>query len=115
MKTRIWFLLAVVSLMAIPAFAQFRPREVIGVEEEPWSGESSYSQGQYLDNPCTAVADWLWVDYQAYVSGSQEEVGVDRYLFDESTTMSGIYAASGTSSSDVGYSAQFTVRKYHKV
>ncbi|HEX6083571.1 MAG TPA: hypothetical protein VF266_03540 [Thermoanaerobaculia bacterium] len=111
---RIWFLLAVALLVAIPASAQFRPREISDVEEG-WSGESSYSNGQYLDNPCTAVQDWLWVDYQAYVSGWQAQAGVDRYLFDESTTMGGMYSASGTSLSDVGYGAPFTVRKYHKV
>lgn len=102
--------------MAVPAFAQFQPRQIVGVEEgEAWSGGGSYRQGQYMDNPCTAVQDYVWVDYQAYVDGWQEEAGVDRYLFDESTTMGGMYSASGTSLSDVGYGATFTVRKYHKV
>ena len=102
------------ALMAIPASAQFLPRQ-FEAEDSSWSGESTYRSGQYVDNPCTPVQDWLWVDYEAYVNGWQEKAGVDRYLFDESTTMGGMYSASGSSLSDVGYSARFTVRKYHKV
>ena len=116
MKIRISVLLVAVALFAIPSYAQYqelRPIEVDG--GGGWYGESSYSNGQSLDNPCTAAYDPLYVDYSAYVQGAQLEAGIDRYLFNESTTVGGGYSASGASESDVGYSAAFAVRKYHKV
>jgi hypothetical protein len=115
MKIRISILLFAVAMLAVPSYAQryYLPDTI--APDSGWSGEASYSNGEYLDNPCTAVQDWVWVDYSAYVQGAQEEAGIDRYLFNESTTMGGMYAASGTSSADVGYSAAFAVRKYHKV
>ena len=68
-----------------------------------------------MDNPCTAVQDYVWINYQAYANGSQPDAGVNRYQFTESTTMSGMYATSGTGQSDVGYGQPYSVRHYHKV
>jgi hypothetical protein len=115
MTTRLWLSLAVVTLLAVPSFAQFRPREFQDVDETGWTGEVSYAAGEYMDNPCTAVQDLVWVEYSADVFGQQPDAGIDRYQFDESTTMSGAYATSGTSSSDVAYAATFSTRTYHKV
>jgi hypothetical protein len=116
MKLRLAVLLIAVAVWAAPAFAQFMPREAARITpEEGWSAESSYSNGQYMDNPCTAVQDWVWVDYSAYASGLQPEKGVNSYLFDESTNMGGLYAASGASSSDIGYGSPVALRKYYKV
>ncbi len=117
MKLRLWILLVIVTVCAIPAFGQFQQIREIGAEDGGggWSGSSTYNNGQYMDNPCTAVQDWVWVNYQAYVDGAQFEEGVDRYLFDESTTVAGAYSATGSSSSDVAYSQQVSLRKYHKV
>jgi hypothetical protein len=115
MKLRIAVLLIATALLAVPSYAQrYYYDDTIG-PDSGWSGETSYSNGQYLDNPCTPGQDWVWVNYSAYVQGAQEEAGVDRYLFNESTTMGGMYAASGASQADVGYGAGFAVRKYHKV
>ena len=120
MKNRLWMLLAVMAVFAVPSFAQFSPyqefREISPDEGGTWAGASDYQQGQYLDNPCTAVQDWVWVNYSAYVQGEQTAAGVDQYMFTENTTMAGSYAASGTTqSSDVGYSTPFSLRQYHKV
>ena len=117
MKTRIWMSFALAALFATPSFAQFQPRIIMDepIQEDGWYGSSSYSKGTNLDNPCTAVQDLYWVDYSAYVEGAQEQAGVNRWLLTEDTTMGGTYAASGTSASDVGYGAAFSVRKYHKV
>ena len=117
MKIRISILLFAMAMLAVPSYAQFYMEERLDPEGGGggWSGESAYSNGQYLDNPCTDVQDWVWVDYSAYVQGAQETAGIDQYFFNESTTMGGMYAASGASEFDVGYSAEFAVRKYHKV
>jgi hypothetical protein len=116
MKIRISVLLVAIALLAIPSYAQrYYLQDTITEDGGGWYGESSYSNGQYLDNPCTAAYDPLYVDYSAYVQGAQLEAGIDRYLFNESTTVGGTYSASGSSESDVGYSAAFAVRKYHKV
>ena len=115
MKTRIWMSFVLAALFAIPSFAQFQPREFEKEGSEGWSGSSTYSTGRYLDNPCTAVQDLYWVDYAAYAEGAQAEAGVNRWMFNEDTTMGGAYAASGTSSFDVGYGSQFSIRNYHKV
>lgn len=116
MKLRLWILLVLLAVCAMPAFGQYQVNEVIGSDDGGgWSGSSAYEQGQYLDNPCTAVQDWMWVNYQAYVDGEQTEAGVNRYLFDESTTLAGAYAAKGSSSDDVEYWQQVSLRKYHKV
>ena len=115
---RIFIFSLVVAVFAVPAFAQtqyqmMRPAEEI--ESGGWAADTSYNQGQYLQNPCTAVDDWVWVNYAAYVAGAQKEAGVNRYLFDESTTVGGAYAASGASQSDVAYASTLALRQYHKV
>ena len=116
MKLRLWILL-IVAVSAIPAFGQYQQIREINAEDGGggWSGTSTMNNGQYLDNPCTAAYDWVWVDYQAYVDGAQAEAGLDRYLFEETTNMAGSYKASGTSVSDVDYSQEVSLRKYHKV
>lgn len=128
MKNRIWILLAIVAACAVPTFAQtLQPAEDEGGVTANqmcidcdgggggWSGSSSYEQGQYMDNPCTAVQDWVWVNYSAYANGLQTEAGVDRYELSENTSMSGTYATTGSGKSDVGYPATFSQRMYHKV
>jgi hypothetical protein len=117
MKIRICILLVVMAVFALPSFAQryYLPEEIGPDDGGGWSGEVSYSQGQYMDNPCTAVQDWVWVNYSAYVEGAQAEANTDRYLLSEDTTMGGSYSAAGSSLSDVAYSTPFTLRKYHKV
>lgn len=80
-----------------------------------WSGGSSYQDGKYMDNPCTAVQDLVWINYSAYANGVQPEANVNRYQFNESTTVSGMYATSGSGQSDVAYASPYTVRYYHKV
>jgi hypothetical protein len=116
MKLRLTLLFVAVALFALPSFAQryFVERE-INTDDTGWSGGTSVSTGQYLDNPCTAVQDFVYVNYSAYADGYQESANSDRFIFDESTTMSGSYAASGTSQSDVGYLQSYSVRKYYKV
>ena len=115
MKTRISILLIAMTLFAVPSFAQRFYYDEPVTDEGSWSGDTSYSKGQYLQNPCTAVDDWVWVDYAAYVAGAQAEAGVDRYLFEESTTVGGAYAASGISQADVAYKSSLALRQYHKV
>jgi len=68
-----------------------------------------------MDNPCTAIQDWVWVNYSTYASGLQTAAGVDRYQLSENTSMSGTYATSGSGSADVAYSQTFSQRMYHKV
>lgn len=116
MKLRLWILLVIVAVCAIPAFGQYQLNEVISSDDGgSWSGSGKYDNGQYMDNPCSAVQDWMWVNYQAFVDGAQAEAGLNRYMFDESTTVAGAYAATGSSFSDVDYSQQVSLRKYHKV
>ena len=116
MKTRLWILCVLMALFAVPSFAQrYYLEDTIQPADGGWYDTSSYNQGQYMDNPCTAVVDYVWVDYSAYVEGAQKEAGVDRYLLNETTNMGGIYKAAGGSESDVAYSAAFSVRSYHKV
>jgi hypothetical protein len=118
MKTRMWILFALVALCAIPAFAQYQPRLIMDqpVEDGGWADSTSYSQGQYMDNPCTAAQDYVWVNYSAYVEAAEAEAGLDRYLFNEDTTLGGgTYTAAGSSSADVAYTASFSLRQYHKV
>ena len=124
MKTKIWILCVLMAVLALPSYAQYdgdrelmldRPPDDTIHVEPVWSDTVVYSNGDYLDNPCTAEQDWIWVDYAAYVEAAQQEAGTDRFNFFESTTMSGGMAASGTSEADVAYGAVFAVRKYHKV
>ena len=105
MKARIWVLCIVLAAFAVPSFAKI----------DVWYDSSSYEQGQYMDNPCTAIQDWVWVNYSAYAQTAQKAAGTNDYLVDESTTMGGMYKASGSSQSDIGYANAFTTRYYHKV
>jgi hypothetical protein len=120
MKTRILLLLVAVTMLAIPSYAQFQDRQLL--REVPpedggggWYGTTSYDNGQYLDNPCTATYDPVYVNYSAYVEGLQYDAGANRYLLNESTNMGGTYAASGASEADVDYTSPIAVRQYHKV
>lgn len=128
MKNRLWILLIMVTACAVPTFGQTAEAanddEGVPTQEmrcldcegsDGWSGTSSYDEGLYLDNPCTAVQDWVWVSYTAYAKGVQTAAGVERYQLSENTSMSGGYATSGAGSSDVGYGATFSQRMYHKV
>lgn len=119
MNKRNWLLLAALTLFAIPSFAQVQPRQLMVDREVDdgggWSGSTTVQQGRYLDNPCTAVQDLVWVNYEAYADGLQPEDGVQRYQFAENTSMAGSYAASGTSDADIAYGTTFSTRKYHKV
>jgi hypothetical protein len=118
MNKRLWILLAAVALCALPMFGQHDVR-AIDIDAASggggWSGTSDYNDGRYMDNPCTPTQDWVWVNYSAFVSGEQKAAGIDRYLFDESTTMGGAYSASGSSFSDVGYTNTVSMRQYYKV
>lgn len=117
MKLRLWLLCAVMTLFAVPSFAQYEAEmDVISPDTgDVWYGSSSYEEGQYLDNPCTSVTDYVWVNYSAYVESAQKEAGVDRYLLSDSTNMGGGLSASGWAQADVGYPAAFTIRNYYKV
>lgn len=127
MKNRLWILLIIVAACAVPTFGQtLQAAEDDGPTQEQrcidcdsggvaWAGDSSYEEGQYMDNPCTAVQDWVWVTYSAYAKGVQTQADVHRYQLSENTTMSGAYATTGTGKSDVGYGATFSNRMYHKV
>lgn len=117
MKIRLLMLCVVMALFAVPSFAQrYYMEDTIQPDDGGgWYDASSYQQGQYLDNPCTAVVDYVWVDYSAYVESAQKEAGVDRYVLADTTTMGGIYRASGTAEADVAYAAPFTIRNYYKV
>jgi len=125
MKNKFWILL-IVAVCAVPAFGQVQLEDEGPVTDQRcidcdlsggdvWSGSSSYDNGQYMDNPCTAVQDWVWINYSAYANGAQTQAGVDRYQLNESTSMSGSYSASGSASADVAYAAAFSQRMYHKV
>jgi hypothetical protein len=115
MNTRITILLIVMALFALPSFGQryFYDREIT----EESGGGTTYDLGTYMDNPCTAIQDWVYVDYSVYLFQETMQLsGSGRYIFEEDTTMGGMYTATGSTKSDVGYAAQpFTLRKYHKV
>jgi hypothetical protein len=121
MNTRIWLLCAVLAAFAVPSYAQFYDREVLREVDENdgggggWTGTATYQQGRYLENPCTAVQDFVWVDYSAYLEGQQKMAGFDRYIFDESTTMGGMYSANGSAQADVTYGSPVAIRNYYKV
>lgn len=117
MKIKTWILLAALVLLAIPAMAddsQMLMQEEIAVTtDESWGG--SYEIGTYMENPCTAVEDWVLVDYNVFLEQGTFD-GVDRYIFDESASLSSSsYYANGTALSDVTYSTPYTLRTYHKV
>lgn len=127
MKNKIWMFLTIIAVCAVPAFAETGPQRdddaassLRCLDCEPydsggWAGDTSYQEGQYMDNPCTAVQDMVWVNYATYASGLQTQAGVDRYQLSENTSMSGTYATSGSSSADVAYTQTFSQRMYHKV
>jgi hypothetical protein len=120
MKTRILILVIAVAVFAVPSFAQLQPREISREAPEDggaYSGSYDYGTGTYLDNPCTAIQDWYYVNYDVYL----EQMGIkvatkDRYLLAETMSMAGSYSASGTSSADITYTGKpFSTRQYHKV
>jgi hypothetical protein len=127
MKNKIWMLLVIVAVCAVPAFGAAGPQRdeeatssLRCLDCDPyggggWSGDTTYQEGQYLDNPCTSIQDWVWVNYSTYASGLQTAAGVDRYQLSENTSMSGTYATSGSGSADVAYAQMFSQRMYHKV
>ncbi|HYK02222.1 MAG TPA: hypothetical protein VE974_10730 [Thermoanaerobaculia bacterium] len=117
MKTRILFVIVAAAFLAAPSFAAvIVPREPVD-QVEAYSGDYDYGTGAYLDNPCTAVQDWYYVNYDVYVSQFGSKLaGSDRYRINETTSMAGSYAASGTSSADITYTGKaFSTREYHKV
>jgi hypothetical protein len=123
MKTRILMLFVAVAVFSMPSFAdddggfstyqQLRPID----DYNDTSMGGSYEIGTYLDNPCTAVQDWTFVDYNVdLAAATMPMAGKERYLLDEGMAMYGSYAAADTDHSDVTYMAQtFTQRHYHKV
>ena len=117
MKLRSFIAFVAVAVLALPSFAAV-PRLGGGSDTtDVWSETDSYDLGTYMDNPCTAVLDSVWVDYVVDLTkkGQTTSAG-ERVLFDERTTMSGTsYAASGSTLTDVTYQEKFTIRKYHKV
>ena len=111
MPIRIWILLAVVTVFSVPAFAQrYYYDDVIS----PESGGATYDLDNYLDNPCTSYYDRVWVDYSVYLEQAYSDAN-DQFTFNETTTVGGAYNASGQTTSDIAYTAPFTLRKYHKV
>ena len=117
MKTRAWMFVVVVALCAGSALAQ-KVQDMRPVGDGSWTDSSTHSLGEYLDNPCTALQDWVWVSYDVslYQEGKLTASGDERVLFSESTAVDGGYSASGSSQSDVIYKQQpYTLRKYHKV
>ena len=117
MKTRILLVLAAVAWFAVPSFAQ-KVYDMRPVGDGSWTDTASYEAGEYMDNPCTAVVDWVWVSYTAdvYLQGWKTSTGAEPVRFDESTTVGGgTYAAAGTSRSEVAAQQPYSLRKYHKV
>lgn len=111
MKIRIWILFVVVAVFSLPAFAQrYYYEDVIS----PDTQGASYDLDRYMDNPCTATYDPVWVDYNVYLEQAYSDAN-DRFRFDEMTSVGGTYKAAGSTTSDVGYTQPFTLRKYHKV
>jgi hypothetical protein len=120
MKTRILFLLIAMTVFAVPSFAQYYYNEPIiedGGGGGAWSGSYDYGTGVYLDNPCTAIQDWVYVSYSVFLEQEGIKIGsAARYKLAETMSMAGSYAASGTSNADITYTGNpFTTRQYHKV
>ncbi|HYK02221.1 MAG TPA: hypothetical protein VE974_10725 [Thermoanaerobaculia bacterium] len=122
MKTRILILLVAVASLAVPSFAQSTSRQFY--MDEPiqdgggaWSGAYDYGTSLYLDNPCTAVQDWVYVNYSVYLEQEGIKLATsDRYKLAETMSMAGSYSASGTSNADITYTGKaFSTRQYHKV
>ena len=118
MKARILIVLVAVTLFAVPSFAQrFYDDREITADDGSFSDSSSYQNGGYLDNPCTATVDWVWVDYSAsvYYEGWQTDTGQAPVFFDETTSMGGAYATYGSSQAEVAAQQPYSLRQYHKV
>ncbi|MEA2462442.1 MAG: hypothetical protein QOJ98_189 [Acidobacteriota bacterium] len=119
MKTRILILFIAMAAFAIPSFAQryYLDEPIGGDAPGAYSGDYNYGVGAYLDNPCTAVQDWVYVNYSVYLEQEGVKVsGADRYLLAETMSLAGSYSAAGTSTADVTYTGMaFTTRQYHKV
>lgn len=111
MKLRTWMLAIVVAVMSVPAFAQrYYEMEMI----TPETDAGTYDLDTYMDNPCTATWDRVYVDYNVYLEQAYADAN-DRFIFDEQTSMAGTYRAAGSTQSDVAHTQPFTLRKYHKV
>ena len=110
MNIRTLILGVVLAALAVPSLAQERMRMI----EDPVDTGGTYDLDNYLDNPCTAAYDRVWVDYSVYLEQAYADTN-DRFIFDEMTSMNGTYKAAGQTKSDVAYTAPFTLRKYHKV
>lgn len=110
MKITTWILFVAATMLAVPAFSQARFEYDTPID----ANSGAYELDQSLDNPCTAVYDRIWVDYDVYVEQAYADSN-DRFIFDEMTSMGGTYRAAGSTQSDVTYTAPFTLRKYHKV
>jgi hypothetical protein len=120
MKTRILMLLFAAAVFAMPSFAESPTMQQLRPIDEYNDGGGMggyYEIGTYLDNPCTAVQDFTYVDYNSNLAAQTIQMASKaRYLLDEGMTMYGSYAASDSDHSDVTYMAQtFTQRHYHKV
>ena len=116
MNTRLSICLVVAAFLAVPSFAALiAPREM--AEVGAYSGDFDYGTGVYLDNPCTSVQDWYYVNYDVYLNQTGTKLaGSDRYRLTETTSMAGSYSASGTSNADITYTGKaFSTREYHKV
>jgi hypothetical protein len=111
MNIRTLFLCVVLAALAVPSFAQ---KSLRMIEEPAETAGSTYDLDNYLDNPCTASYDRVWVDYSVYLEQAYADAN-DRVIFDEMTSVDGTYKAAGQTRSDVAYAAPFTLRKYHKV
>ena len=117
MKTKILMVLIAAAVLATPSFAQETRQEMRMIQDDQmgdiWTDE--YGMGEYLDNPCTSVQDWAYVDYRVYLTQEVRQASTNRYIIDESMSMGGSYSASGASKADIAYAQPFTVRQYHKV
>jgi hypothetical protein len=118
MKIRIMLVIVVAAFLAAPSFAALiTPREPVEQPVEAYSGDYDYGTGAYLDNPCTTVQDWYYVNYNAYVTQTGTKLAAsDRYRITETTSLAGSYSASGTGDADITYTGKaFSTREYHKV
>lgn len=117
MKVGSFICLVAVAVLAVPSFAAVPRLGGTPDTTDVWSETDSYDLDTYMDNPCTAVFDSVWVDYTVDLTKKgQTTSSGERVSFNERTIMSGtFYAASGATISDVTYSERFTIRKYHKV
>lgn len=118
MTIRSLVMFVAVAGVAVSSFAAV-PRLGGGSDTiEVWSESESYDLGSYLDNPCTAVLDRVWVDYKVELTKNGKSTSSShRVIFDERTSVSGVaYTASGATTTDVTYQEKpYTIRKYHKV